>query len=60
MDLSQPLEIRRQVQAGRVAYLEGEVADLEARIATLRRELIVMTWELGEAIIEQAAIERQA
>ena len=59
-DGTQPLELRRQVQAGRVAYLEGEVAELETRMASLRRELIVLNWQLAEAIIAQAAIEREA
>lgn len=58
-DDSTPLEIQLQKQAGRVAYLEGEVAELEARMAALKRELVVTTWELAEAIIQQAALERE-
>lgn len=55
----QPLQLSRQVQAGRVAYLEEEVAELETRMASLRSELIILNWQLAEAIIAQAALERQ-
>ena len=56
---TQPLEFRRQVQMARVAYLEGEVAELEARMTGLRSELIIVNWELAQAILDQAALERQ-
>jgi len=58
-DATQPLAERRRLMAGRVAYLEREVAELEQQMKILKRDLSLRTWELGEAIIAQAALARQ-